>query len=146
VAEDGLTILPVTYLQLAPGALLPSIAHLAPFRAVVVLEAEVSPAWQFTVSDWLVRSGCLYMLAWGTDCASWDDSVDIANIVAFDLAEIPKTHSVMTTWHAQQSLSEVLYFSKTWAKHPVVDLRHALLLHIAPYADEARIVAAYLDS
>ena len=68
------------YVRIFPGADLPDITHHAPFKAVVVLEAEYSNDWQNSVSEWLVASGCLYMMAWGPNCSTWDDSVDWANM------------------------------------------------------------------
>lgn len=64
----------VKYLHLIPNGPLPDINCWRPFRAGVIIEAEVNPKWQEAVSEWLVRSGCLYMVAWGIGCCSWDDS------------------------------------------------------------------------
>jgi len=100
------------YLHIKPETALPDIGALAPFRAVVIVEAVVSPEWQSLVSDWLVRSGCLYMMAWGTNCSSWDDSVDMANVQQFDCGEIPEDGFVMTTWHEKEPLGEVFWFAK----------------------------------
>ena len=72
------------YLQINPNTDLPSIDVLKPFRAVVVVEESVMPEWQSRTSRWLVNSGCLYMMAWGNNPSSWDDSVDSANLEAFN--------------------------------------------------------------
>lgn len=37
---------PIHYLHLPPGSLLPDIGHLSPFRAVVIIEAQVRADWQ----------------------------------------------------------------------------------------------------
>ena len=94
------------YLHLRPEGPQPSLDGAAPFKAVVVIDSEVTPEWQAQVSDWLVRSGCQYMMAWGLDCSSWDDSVDVANLEMFDFGEIPDEGFVMTTWHEKDSLLE----------------------------------------
>lgn len=65
------------YLQLQANSEPPDISKHSPFRAVLILEKSVSNEWQQQVSQWLVSSGCLYMMAWGINCSSWDDSVDI---------------------------------------------------------------------
>lgn len=75
---------------------LPSLKEFSPFKAVVVIEAEVSKEWQANVSKWLVNSGCFYMMAWGKDCSSWDCSVDLANIDLYE-DEIPEDGFVITT-------------------------------------------------
>ncbi|MGZ8908251.1 MAG: DUF7684 family protein [Methylobacter sp.] len=110
------------YIHLVPGAPLPIIGGSVPFRAVVIADEEASPEWQASVSDWLAKSGCLYMMAWGKSCSSWDDSVDFANMEEFAFGEIPEEKSVMTTWHANEPLQEVFWFSKNSAVHPVVGI------------------------
>lgn len=67
----------VEYLWLPPGAKPPERAC-SPYRAIVAVEAAVEADWQAQVSDWLVRSGCRYMMAWGIECSGWDDAVDMA--------------------------------------------------------------------
>ena len=137
--------LPV-YIHLEPGGLLPDIAHFSPFRAVVVVDAFVNAAWQEAASSWLVRSGCLYMIAWGQHCSSWDDSVDMANLEQFDFGDIPEDRSVMTTWHANEPLSEALSFCKLHATHPAVNLSHTVLLHIAEHSDAERLLKEYVEA
>ena len=119
------------YLQLQNNDLLPNIDSLNPFKCVVVIEALVSQEWQAEVSEWLVNSGCLFMLAWGNNCSSWDDSVDVANLERFEYQEIPAESFVMTTWHEQESLSEVFEFCKKFAMHEVEKLENTLILHIS---------------
>ena len=134
------------YFHLLPGHSLPSIEHLAPFRAVVVIEGVVSSDWRADVSDWLVRSGCLYMMAWGQNCSLWDDSVDAANIEAFNFKEIPEDRFVITTWHDDSPLSDAFFFCKRLAVNPAVELPQAILLHVAPSGNEGRMLRAYADA
>ena len=70
----------IRYIQIQNNSDLPDIKNLNPFRAVVVIDEAISDEWQIKTSKWLVNSGCLYMMAWGNDCSSWDDSVDYANL------------------------------------------------------------------
>lgn len=130
------------YIHLAPGSELPALG-IHPFRAIVVIEQSVARAWQSLVSAWLVRSGCLYMMAWGTDCSSWDDSVDFANLERFGSAVIPDDHLVMTTWHESESLAEVFRFEKCAAHHPTVRLEQVLILHIASEAARDSLLRTY---
>lgn len=81
------------YFHVQPGAALRNIGYLAPFRAVVIIEREVSVEWRTDVSNWLVHSGCLYMMAWGQDCSLWDDSVDWANMDYFPSRKSPRIDS-----------------------------------------------------
>ena len=131
------------YFHISPNGTLPDVAHLSPFRAVVIVDSAVNSEWQVTVSDWLVQSGCLYMMAWGPDCTTWDDSVDFANMRQFNYGDIPGDRDVFTTWHSNEPLDEVFNFCKRNAIHPVVDLKRTVLLHIAAHSDASRIVQAF---
>lgn len=71
------------------------------------------------------------MIAWGRECGAWDDSVDEANLTAFDYKEIPDDSFVMTTWHEKEPLPEVFWFSEHAALHPTVDLERTLIIHIS---------------
>jgi hypothetical protein len=53
------------------------------------------------------------MLAWGIDGTLWDDSVDLVEINKF-LPEIegPDDEFVLTTWHDNDTLEEVIHFTK----------------------------------
>ena len=84
---------------------------------MVILEGDYGADWQDEVSRWLVDSGCLYMMAWGPRCSSWDDSVDWANIGSFGDEEIPDAAFVMTTWHDDEPLDEVFWFAGILRSH-----------------------------
>jgi len=132
----------LAYVHLVPGAAPPERMPL-PLRAVVIVESQATAGWQALVSDWLVESGCLYMMAWGIDCSTWDDSVDKANSERFDYGEIPEDQFVMTTWHSDESISEVFWFAKNVAHHPTIALAQTALIHIAAEAAGDRILQAY---
>lgn len=121
----------VRYIRLEETGPLPTLDDFRPFRAVVVIDTQVSVARQSDISAWLVSSGCLYMMAWGIDCSSWDDSVDMANIEQFDFGDVPDDRFVMTSWHENEELPEVLWFAKHAARHPQVEIANVLLLHIS---------------
>src|SRR5215213_4311350 len=115
------------YVRVAPEGDMPDVAA-SPARVVVIAESAVSPFWQARVSTWLARSGCLYMMAWGENCSSWDDSVDVANLEEFNFGEIPDDRFIMTTWHTDEPLREVFWFSKHNATHPTVEIDRTVLL------------------
>ena len=121
---------PVKYLYLSPDAPLPELNGLHRFKAVLIIESDVSQTWQWDASRWLVSSGCRYMLAWGNDCSAWADAVDEANLERFDYGDIPDEETVITTWHDDEDLEEVFWFAKNRAKHPVLDLNDIVLIHI----------------
>jgi len=136
----------VKYLQIPTGSQLPDISGFQPFRAVVIIENDSTPAWQSMASTWLVKSGCLYMMAWGNNCSSWDDSVDYANLAEFNYGDIPEDQFVMTTWHEDESLDEVFWFAKNNAFHPSVELRNTVILHISGQDREKELLSQYADA
>ena len=121
------------YQRVDPNGPLAPYQGIRPFRAILAIEAPVTHEWQLEMSKWLVQSGCLYMLAWGRECSSWDDTVDDANLQAFDYGEIPDEHSVMTTWHENETLREVFDFAKRHASpmSESVELHETVVFHIS---------------
>ncbi len=120
---------PVAYFRIAEGEKLPDVSDYAPFRAVVVIDGAYSPEWQTEVSAWLVAAGCRFMLAWGKDCSSWDDSVDYAVLDVFDYGEIPDESFVDTTWHEHEPLVDVFDFARFGTTMDLPDSA-ALIVHI----------------
>lgn len=135
--------MPQRYLSLCPGGPIPGLDDFSPFKAVLIIEADVESEWQSAVSRWLADSGCRYMMAWGAACSSWDDSVDEANLEQFDHGEIPEDEFIMTTWHDDESLEDVLRFAKTVARHPAVELHNTLFLHVGADDREDEIIALF---
>jgi hypothetical protein len=131
------------YLHLKPNDSIPDITRWRPFRAAVLIESEVNEKWQARVSEWLVQFGCLYMVAWGIRCSSWDDSVDIAALEKYDYCDAPEAEFVMTTWHESEPLSDALFYLKNNAIHPVTDTPTTVIVHIAPAAKEREVLSAY---
>lgn len=135
-----------TYLHLLPGFVPPQLPRDRYFKAIVVVEDDVTPAWCDTVSDWLVHGGCRYMMAWGRECSVWDDSIDHANLRQFDYGNIPDDDCVMTTWHENDSLREVFCFSVLWAQHPTLDLGETCIVHIAPNERSTEILKEFREA
>ena len=132
----------IKYIHLSAGQV-PPIISCNPFKAVVIVEETIEDEWRYIVSEWLVRTGCLFMMAWGLECSAWDDSVDHANLTAFNYQEIPDDKFVLTSWHENEPLSEVLWFAANGAWHPDATIEHTLLLHIAVQERQDEILKAY---
>lgn len=118
------------YIQIQEDSDLPIVSKYAPFKAVVVVEDDVSDAWQKKVSAWIVESGCYYMMAWGKQCSSWDTSIDLANIEQF-VDEIPVDSFVTTTWHDDEPLNEVFWFCKYTAFSDYHDFKNSVVIHVS---------------
>lgn len=113
---------------------------------ILALELAAESAWQARISDWLISVGCLYMMAWGAGCSTWDDSVDHANAEAFGFGDIPEDDDAMTTWHENESLSEVMWFAKNCAMHPTIELSRTLLIHVSHSPAEQELLALYANA
>ena len=133
------------YFRIREGEPLPDIARHTPFRAVVILEAQHTAEWQDEVSDWLVNSGCLYMMAWGPGCSEWDDSVDHAMQKKFGRDEIPDESFVMTTWHEGETLEEVFWFAEFCAHDPYVEL-NSLIVHVSDTDRGVELLRRYAEA
>lgn len=117
----------------------------APYKAVVLIEREVSEDVRWEVSKALVATGCRYMMAWGLDCSLWDDSVDYADLERFDYGDIPPEHFVMTSWHTKDTLEEVLEFARKNAtlSYDDVALTRCLVLDFSAVPREGKIQALF---
>ena len=133
----------VTYIHLPAGRTPPPLRPEGSYRAVLIIEQEVDEPWRALVSEWLIQTGCLYMMAWGIDCSLWDDSVNHANRAVFRFDHIPDEAFCFTTWHQQEPLSEALWFAAHCAIHPDVDLSGTVLVHIAAEARGPDLLEAF---
>jgi|JI10StandDraft_1071094.scaffolds.fasta_scaffold31987_7 hypothetical protein len=61
----------------------------------------------------IVASKCQYFLCSGSECSLWDDDVD--------WAAIEQKKDVITTWHENETLQEVLYFLTDHVKKSMDD-------------------------
>jgi hypothetical protein len=136
----------VNYLQLIPDGELPEMKDATPFLAILILDDEVTEMWQWEASRWLVAAGCRFMLAWGKECEAWHDSVDDANLEAFDYEDIPEDRVVMTTWHEDEDLEEVFWFAKHRAAYPAFPLNRIMILHVAAQPRKEALEAAWADA
>lgn len=98
-------------------------------------------AWRNQIAAWLIEGGCLYVVAWGIDCEAWHDSVDWANVDAFNLGDIPEDRFVIN-----EPLSEALWFADNYAFHPHIKLSETIIIHAAEEERRSGILLAYHDS
>lgn len=135
----------VHYVRLTDGGTFPELQNRTPFKAVVIVDEHSSSAFRSKASKWLVAEGCLYMMAWGKDCTSWDDSVDHANLECFSYGKIPEDSFVMTTWHDDEALIDVFGFAKR-ASHPTIDLEKMVLVHVSEEDKRDELIEMFKDA
>lgn len=134
------------YLHLKSGADPADISEFSPYVAVVMAEDDVASEWRSTISRWLVDTGCMYMIAWGKECALWDDIVDWCHMEKYDFGNYPENSFLITCWFSDYTLEEVFEFAKVHVEHPTVELTYTVLLHISNQNDEAIFLKKYADA
>ena len=136
----------LTYLHLPPDTDLPALALPAPFRAIVLVEDDVTETWMWETARWLVASGCHYVLAWGRACEAWREAVDDAAEEAVDYEDVPDERRVLATAHEDDDMDEVFWFARHRAVHPALPLDTTVIVHIAALARREAIEQAYADA
>ncbi|MEP6343998.1 MAG: hypothetical protein ABJ275_11860 [Maricaulaceae bacterium] len=122
----------IQYIHLAPETSPSATISERPFSAVIATTVEITSDWRHLVSEWLIKEGCRCTMAWGKDGTLWDDSVDIAHLEAFDWGDIPDNKMIMTTWHDDETLSDVLWSAKHSIFHPPESvINHLIILDIS---------------
>jgi len=108
---------------------------------LVVGDRSVSPEEQGELSRQFVREGCRYAVCFGHGCSSWDDSIDMVGVM--DDVEGRAGAFVMTTWHEDETIEEVVEFFATNTRFDDWSAREYVVLVIGgPDALEARVRAA----
>jgi hypothetical protein len=133
----------------------PTALELPSKRFRLFVAAEVSPISADVISEFAaaaLNSGMVYFCAWGCDCERFHDIVDEA-IVEDELGERwwagPNADdTIMTTWHARDSLAEALDFFVTCAMPTAgfkADGSFRLVICVGN-SDWAEIAKRFLDS
>jgi hypothetical protein len=131
------------YILLTPAGALPDIPTMRPFKAVIITEDNLSSARREAVSDWLVGSGCAYVMAWGDDCGAWEATIATSVRQSLNDNEVPDDRIVITTSHADEPLNTVFWFSKHTAMHPCFTIGNVVLLQLASVGRERELCAQY---
>jgi hypothetical protein len=131
-----------SYLHLPPDEYPPDRDH-QPYRAVIVSELETTQEWRNEIAEWLVSTGCLYVVAWGVQCEEWHDTVDWTILERFEFGDIPDENFIMTTWHDKEPLSEAFWFAGQCASHLTVELRETLLIDVSPAPRERDLLTSF---
>ncbi len=77
---------------------------------LVIADSSITIDERSAVSDQIVQQGCRYAVCWGHDCSLWDDSIDYSSMSRFPDFVTPDEHFIMTTWHEDDSLSDVIEY------------------------------------
>lgn len=97
-AADSLTEL--------PALIHPSKAHFVLFLAIDGREVDTETI--YSASEKLLDQGMVYVCVWGPDCESVHDSIDQSRFHRHP--EETDGNVVITTWHAEEPISEAVWF------------------------------------
>lgn len=131
------------YFQLTESNALPGIGHLAPFKAVLAIEDNVSRVRQKEVSDWLVEMGAKYVMICGDDLDRWKEAIRQANLDRVSIEDMAPEEFVMITTHAQDSLRNVFWHAKKLARHSHVKFDHLLAIHIGNQSRSVEYISIF---
>ena len=119
------------YIQVTETSELPDIAEFSPFKAVVAIKDPMSDSRRQLISHWLTQMGCLYVMICGEDINLWSASIRKANIDQTDIASMTPDQFVMITEHEGESLRNVFWHSKKYAKHTHSKLETLVVIHVS---------------
>lgn len=77
---------------------------------LVVVDSSITDDERDTLSRQIIEQGCRYAVCTGHQCSKWDDSIDMAYIATSPDYSPPDDRFVMTTWHENESLEDVIHF------------------------------------
>jgi hypothetical protein len=118
------------YFQINEHCELPSIEHLAPFKAVLAIEDDVSRARQLEVANWLITMGSRYVMICGENCTAWQQAIRRTNLELFAIEDMDPADFVMITTHAHERLRNVFWHARKHACHPDVRFDQAITIHL----------------
>lgn len=88
----------------------------------------------------LIDSGCRYVVCGGVDCERWHDDADVAfvSLEASSDADVP---FVMTTWHHNESVEDVVFFATYCTNFDDYDFKCLLVLVVGKESERADFAA-----
>jgi len=94
----------------------------------------------------LVRAGASYVCCWGPDCKRFHDCFDEADLMVN--GEGPSDHRLVTTWHKDEPLEEVLWFAinTAWPNYAYESTTDTVIALSIGAADWASRITRYLDA
>ena len=121
----------MNYIQLTENNEIPDISGFSPFKALVVINSEVSKSRQRQISDWLVEMGGLCLIICGAHSESWVKSIRQSNLDQVDIHSMQAEQFVMITDLHNERLQSVFWHAKKYAKHTHVKLCETVVIHIS---------------
>ena len=77
---------------------------------LVINRTDILYREQKDLSERIIASRCRYAVCFGFECSSWDGSIDYAFIFSDPNLSPPDERFVMTTWHEDESIEDVVEY------------------------------------
>ena len=81
-----------------------------PFVLLLITDDSVAVNERLVLCDQIVNSGCRYVCCFGHECELWHDTIDESYIATDPNFDPPEETHIMTTWHADAPLTDVIHF------------------------------------
>lgn len=80
-------------------------------------------------------------MTWGLNCEEWhDDEIESVSLELLGYEDTRDDDLVLTTWHDDEPIEQVLWFAAQCAHHPVQPLEHTLIVQISEKEQADRFV------
>lgn len=99
---------------------------------------------QVALSKEIVRQGCRFAVCTGHHCSKWDDSIDFAYLATSPDFSPSDEHFVMTTWHEDEPLEDVIAFFRFCTAFDNFTPHHYLALILGGDDEMAQTVSSSL--
>lgn len=80
------------------------------FPCLIYASQKTDLAFKTTWASKIIGSGCQFVVCGGVECEQWHDVVDNAILAAEMMGEHDPNRTIMTTWHEQDSETELAFF------------------------------------
>ena len=95
---------------------------------LVIADPAITDDDRNALSKEIVRQGCRYAVCTGDQCSKWHDSIDLAYLATSPDFSPPDDRFVMTTWHEDEPLEDVIFFFRNCTAFDYFTPRHYLAL------------------
>ena len=133
------------YLALPSAAPPPVLQRDAPFKAILIADIPCDLDRQYQLSDWLLAAGCRYVMVTGRYSEGWTQMLDATNLARFNFETMPDAEVVIATDHPGDMLTDIFWFSRYSAMHPLTELKELVCVHLTDQPDQTAIEAAFAE-
>lgn len=80
------------------------------FPCLIYSTQKTELAFKIAVASKIISAGCQFVVCAGAECEQWHDVVDDSILAAEMMSEHDPHKTIMTTWHAEDSFEELVFF------------------------------------